>query len=329
VNYQVLVEKSGHFANLVNPQEPGVLASEIFSKAAGCSTAPIGHPEWRDEQFPAGKGLWPRFCMYSKIVRSLIIGGATKRLKDETSWLKRYFVGDNLRFDAVMSVNKEGPHIYDSVVHLRTRWLIEADRSNGFGAAIDPEGKSKVFMASHAFQSMIDCIAADIYNGIKIDTAHFQSTLIPRAGGKPKIAAVYLATDSTHIHESLAQRLKLALDSLLPNGWLAEIDYMRHDLPPAHWSVWTKPNDALTTEQWQQLVGTTAEWLFVTQGRRMVTIRGITGGELNDPSSFSTSAAAFGRATSVTYLRGSAGDNANGTLRCKWVTIAYFGPQPE
>jgi hypothetical protein len=34
----------------------------------------------------------------------------------------------------------------------------------------------------------------------------------------------------------------------------------------------------MTSEQWQQIVGTTVEWAFLAQGRRMLMVRGMTGG---------------------------------------------------
>lgn len=42
-------------------------------------------------------------------------------------------------------------------------------------------------------------------------------------------------------------------------------------------------------------VGTAVEWVFLSQGRRMLTAKGIDGGKDAMPSSFAMSAAAFGQ----------------------------------
>jgi hypothetical protein len=65
------------------------------------------------------------------------------------------------------------------------------------------------------------------------------------------------------------------------------------------------------------LAGTTAEWLFLSQGRRMLSVKGLEGGERAMASSFALSAAAFGHTQDLMFLYGSGGS-------CKWETVANF-----
>jgi len=85
-------------------------------------------------------------------------------------------------------------------------------------------------------------------------------------------------------------------------------------------------------DDWQALVGTTAEWLFMSQGRRMLTVKGLGGGEKALPSSFALSAAAFGRTSELLYLQ-SSGQAKGGQSApfsdskpptCNWLGIASF-----
>lgn len=62
----------------------------------------------------------------------------------------------------------------------------------------------------------------------------------------------------------------------------------------------------LFQSDWGQIVGTVADWLFMSQGRTMLTVKGTKGGERALPSSFAMSAAGFGRAIYVKNLKGSA-----------------------
>ena len=104
-------------------------------------------------------------------------------------------------------------------------------------------------------------------------------------------------------------------------SWAVEIDYFTSSLPPAHFMLWTLHNNELTTDIWQRLVGTTAEWLFLSEGSRMLTIKGLKGGEKALPSSFAVSAAAFGRTSEVDYLLSS---GKNGAMQCDWRGIGVF-----
>lgn len=80
-------------------------------------------------------------------------------------------------------------------------------------------------------------------------------------------------------------------------------------------------------DDWQRIVGTTAEWLFMAQGRRVLTIRGLVGGERRAPSSFSLSAAAYAATAEVRYLESSRVINWEGEgksqAECDWVTLGY------
>lgn len=125
--------------------------------------------------------------------------------------------------------------------------------------------------------------------------------------------------------------------------WAVEVDYLSPALPPVHYWTWTYAmnkmtevspppqhpsfatgasnnaaccRDCLSKDDWQRLVGTTAEWLFLTQGRHMLMVKGLKGGERARPSSFSMSAAAFGLTTDVMIL-----DNCKA---CRWRELAGF-----
>ena len=108
-----------------------------------------------------------------------------------------------------------------------------------------------------------------------------------------------------------------------------EVDFFASSLPPAHFLTWTLHAKEVSEAQWQSLVGTTAEWLFLSEGRRMLTIKGLRGGEKALPSSFAVSAAAFGRAAAVEYLLSSTDRHApegqeGASLRCDWREIGMF-----
>ena len=81
----------------------------------------------------------------------------------------------------------------------------------------------------------------------------------------------------------------------MPRCLKVEVDFFGPKLPPAHFFVWTKPVAAMDPADWQKLVGTSAEWALLSQGRRMLTVKGLHGGDEAMPSSFALSAAAFGQ----------------------------------
>jgi len=137
---------------------------------------------------------------------------------------------------------------------------------------------------------------------------------------------VYLATDALDIREEFATRLKSMVESLFMHRGKAgaydvEVDYFAKTLPPAMFFLWTYPMKEMKLEDWQGLVGTTAEWVFLGQGRDMLTVKGLKGGEKALLSSFAVSAAAFGRAASLQYLLGS---DSQGHGHCTWETAAFF-----
>jgi len=166
----------------------------------------------------------------------------------------------------------------------------------------------------------------------------------------PKVLSVYLATDAPHVREAFAKRLTSEVEKVLNEAeveekeghfarsrreeveWAVEVDYFKATLPPAHFFIWTYPMKDMKKDDWQALVGTTAEWLFMSQGRRMLTVKGLGGGEKALPSSFALSAAAFGRTSELLYLQ-SSGQAKGGQSApfsdskpptCNWLGIASF-----
>jgi hypothetical protein len=322
-NMVALAEKSGDWQKLLNNQnerdkpnfERVVTARDrtpspldVYYNASGCAQPPAGYP--REDAHK-----WPNLCLYSKNVRSLVVGGPSGRLARERSWLEQFYVGSKARFDAVMRVDPSQPPPFDISVHLRTLALIESYASED-GLAIDPKGQADAFLASANFALMVKCLAAQIADGVK------------RGPPRPTRAlSIYLATDSADIHDRFALRLQAAaaeaLNALVPAAeWAVEVDYFKGALPPAHWQVWTFTMPEMKKEAWQQLAGTTAEWLFMAGGDRMLTVRGIKGGEHNSPSSFAASAAAFGLAREMLYLQRSSLEESK--LLCHWIPVARF-----
>jgi hypothetical protein len=79
----------------------------------------------------------------------------------------------------------------------------------------------------------------------------------------------------------------------------------------------------LSQEHWQQLAGTTADWLLMSQGRRLLSVKGTKGGERAMPSSFAISAAAYGRTAAVLFLEGSA-SLGGAQPQCVWKPVGEF-----
>lgn len=52
-----------------------------------------------------------------------------------------------------------------------------------------------------------------------------------------------------------------------------EVDYFSAALPPAMFFTWTFQMPLMKPESWRELVGTTAEWLFLSQVRGSVFCR--------------------------------------------------------
>jgi hypothetical protein len=227
--------------------------------------------------------------------------------------------------------------VYDVVVHLRTLKLIETYKTKDL-RPVDAAAQTAAFLASDQFDAMAACLASEA-------ARHLDQLGLGRigegegGGGAPprKVVSAYVATDAVGVRAALAQRLQEKLAALLVGTHLAglpvEVDYLRPDLPPAHFVVWTYPLDKLTDANWRELAGTTAEWLFLTQGRRMLMVRGLTGGELGAPSSFAMSAAIYGDVREALLLQGSFSEptkakqpkgSAVPPNACRWRTHIYF-----
>jgi len=351
-------------ANVVS-QPFAARAREGRVAAAGRAPKPARPLHHRDPN-------WPRRCLYSRLVRSLIVGGPGGRLEEEKEWLRSYYVGDSGRFERVMAVDKFAPElVFEFSIHIRTLDLIE-DVGTEDGRPLDVNQKSSAFIESTSFQAMVSCFAAQIAS-----EARAQSRANPA-----RQVRVYLATDAMQVRVPFAlglarqatqllngqsvapgedprkvfmreggakddalanardfakaaaaaaasrqrsrgakgrrrarRRLGLvperasavyAFDrnaSSLEAAWSVEVDYFSEDLEPSMFFDWTEPMHEVREETWQRLAGTTAEWLFLAQGRTMLTVKGTRGGERALPSSFALSAAAFGRSDNVRYLR--------------------------
>jgi hypothetical protein len=180
-------------------------------------------------------------------------------------------------------------------------------------------------------------MALDLDNGVKKRVAGTSNHSHQGSHNGAATLSIYLATDALDIREEFASRLVSTVKSLLIHRGKAridiEVDYFAKSLPPAMFFLWTYPMKKMTTENWQGLVGTTAEWTFLSQGRHMLTVKGLKGGERALPSSFAISAAAYGRAASVKFLEGSKVKpldeskvkSTDGSLaECTWSTTAYF-----
>jgi len=103
--------------------------------AVGCA---FQQPIIANRQVPGKKRYlnvdydWPKRCLYSKIVRSLVESG-DGMLQKRKEWLRTFFVGDRYRFDFVISIVKDNIlPVYDYVLHLRTIALIEVCKENAF-----------------------------------------------------------------------------------------------------------------------------------------------------------------------------------------------------
>lgn len=73
-----VVQTKGFSMNL-NSQKNDPM--ESFYKASGCLNLPVGHVAQDAHR-------WPRMCMYSKILNSMILGPG-KLLREKQAWLKK------------------------------------------------------------------------------------------------------------------------------------------------------------------------------------------------------------------------------------------------
>jgi hypothetical protein len=184
------------------PRGADGLALEPFYDLAGCKLPnPAG--EWDDPG-------WRHRCLYSRLIRSLIVGGDSKsgKLMQEKEWLRRYYVGDKSRFDRVMAVNKHPSEpIFDYVIHVRTLGLIE-DMRNKDGLPSDPEGKTISFLASEGFEQMLSCFSHEIASSVSVDLKSGSNRFKDRASNEVRI---YVATDAAGIRQSFSDRLQRAV----------------------------------------------------------------------------------------------------------------------
>ena len=190
------------------PRGADGLALEPFYDLAGCKLPnPAG--EWDDLG-------WRHRCLYSRLIRSLIVGGDSKsgKLMQEKEWLRRYYVGDKSRFDRVMAVNKHPSEpIFDYVIHVRTLGLIE-DMRNKDGLPSDPEGKTISFLASEGFEQMLSCFSHEIASSVS-DYLKSGNRFKDRARNEVRI---YVATDAAGIRQSFSDRLQKAVADCLNSG---------------------------------------------------------------------------------------------------------------
>ena len=77
---------------------------------------------------------------------------------------------------------------------------------------------------------------------------------------------------------------------------------------------------------WAHLAGSTADWLMLSQGKAMLAVKGTRGGDGAPPSTYSMSAAAFGRVADVQLLRRSSMPPGKAPA-CSWAHVLSFtGP---
>ena len=191
------------------PKGADGVAMEPFYHQAGCKLpSPAG--EWDDLG-------WRHRCLYSRLIRSLILGGDSKsgKLVKEKEWLQRYYVGDKSRFDRVMTLDKHrSEQIFDYVIHVRTLGLIE-DMRNKDGLPSDPEGKTISFLASEGFEQMLSCFSHEIASSVSDDLKSISSRFRDRASNDIRI---YVATDAAGIRQSFSDRLQEAVAERLSSG---------------------------------------------------------------------------------------------------------------
>lgn len=190
------------------PKGADAAAQEPFYALAGCELPnPAG--EWDD------KG-WRHRCLYSRLIRSLIVGGSSGggKLQVEKEWLRQYYIGNKIRFNQVMAVDKhQSEPIFDYVIHVRTLGLIE-DMANKDGLPTDPEGKTDAFLASEGFEQMVNCFAHEIAGGVAAAVkkgARFK-------GRARNDLRIYVATDAAGIRQSFSERLQKAVAARLNGG---------------------------------------------------------------------------------------------------------------
>jgi hypothetical protein len=202
--------------------------------------------------------------------------------------------------------------------------IIKDSRQKDF-QPLDPEGQARMLVDSPAFGAMIGCFASNIaqdalrgYTSNKIMPNNAPATkYLDPADRKIRI---FLATDAPAVRPSFAKILIEAVKSHLvadskhatphsisesqsqPELWDITVDHFSEDLPAAHFLDWVQPSEQVRSEEWRRLAGTAAEWIMLSQGKRMLTAKGVKGGSRLRPSSFALSAAAFGATPEVSQL---------------------------
>jgi hypothetical protein len=238
-NTKADVTKVGHFQMVLRGTRKGVVDHvEPFYNSTGCVVPPKGHPK-EDE-------LWPKRCIYSKIVRSLVTGGPGGRLTQDSAWLQQHYSGSTDRFHAVMAINKNRPTpVFDAVVHLRTIALVE-DLDTEDGNPVDTAIRAEAFMRTSRFGDMLACFAAQLAEGLVTSAPGARTGVhgAPRAlppPHDPREVAIFLATDAADMKAEFARRLQEALVALLPGdqGWTVAVDFFKKECAPANFFVWT------------------------------------------------------------------------------------------
>jgi len=216
-----------------------------FVKAAGCALV-------RDED--PGDSDWPNRCLLSRVLRGLVRGNKG-RLLDDREWLRAYYRGRTSYFDEVTAVDKsKADHsrhrspspVFDVVVHLRTIGLIEDPHRHDHLPA-DPEGQSRVFLNSPAFQAMVQCTASEVaysllwgvedgvavrreneavsaslgWHGVEVGKSGPRKKVKPVHGPQGRVA-IFLATDAALVREPLARQLSEAVAHFLNNATSAQ-----------------------------------------------------------------------------------------------------------
>jgi hypothetical protein len=234
--------KVGYAANELN----GLTS---FVNAIGCAQPPSvleQQPVSNKKQLPPLDKDWPKRCLYSKLIRSLV-ESENGMLQKKKEWLRSFFVGDRGRFDMVVSVDKEDPlPVYDYVVHLRTISLIEVsliaaresiqflpspfnfqfvlvlllqlqDMSTADGLPANLKEKADAFVTSEAFENMVQCFAAEITKGGVLNLEKTRAVM--KTGSSPSLAwrntnrtiNIYVTTDCAQVRAEFAERIKKAV----------------------------------------------------------------------------------------------------------------------
>jgi len=155
---------------------------------------------------------------------------------------------------------------------------------------------------------LVKCFASEITNGV-LNSRGPQSVQNSESGfdsNQEHAAHIYLATDGSQLRASAALRIHDAVRAELwartKTKWDVSVDYFSSELAPSHFMDWTRKNTELSNSSWDRLVGTTAEWIMMSQGNVMLMAKGLDGGHRALPSSYGMSSAAYGQVEKIVYL---------------------------